>query len=321
MNHEILIEKHSEDPFSRVPKTLADDPRLTWKGKGLMAYLLGKPANWVVSITDLVNHSPDGEKSTRSGLLELRMLGYAKLEEVRDGGKILKWVTRISDIGGFPKYVPPPKPEKPKKKKVKSPDAGFGNVEPDAGFLHVEKLQVENGHPSKKDLYQDRKVNKKDTASLADEIKSIELPEKLRTEDFKSSWESWILYRLKGKRVKDFSDMFRDQLAAMEKVGPEASIYAINLSIMNRWQGVFPKPLNGHSSNGNGKSTVNGSGLQKPNPYHLQKQVEGIEYEISIHPANHLSTCHRQNCSQAEKDELKKLRQSFEEKNRQFALI
>lgn len=60
------------------------DPLLSWKSKGILSYLLGQPDNWVVQITDLINHSPSGEEIVRSALKELRGLRYLVVRPLRD---------------------------------------------------------------------------------------------------------------------------------------------------------------------------------------------------------------------------------------------
>lgn len=106
MNHNIIISSRREDPFARVPKSVLDDEHLSWKAKGILSYLLGKPPGWKVRVNDLVKHSTDGEAAVRSALKELRQLGYAKLEKEREGGRIMGWVWQISDTPMFPPYSP-----------------------------------------------------------------------------------------------------------------------------------------------------------------------------------------------------------------------
>lgn len=66
------------DPFF-----LSDD-RLSWKGKGVLAYLLSKPSNWRVYIADLVKRSRDGRDSVYAALKELEQAGYVERRQTRD---------------------------------------------------------------------------------------------------------------------------------------------------------------------------------------------------------------------------------------------
>lgn len=129
----ILRREVSDSPFTIIPKTLMDDPRLSWKAKGILAYLLGKKCNWIVRISDLCNHSNDGESAIRAGILELRTLHYAHLAPCREDGKISDWILTVSDKDDLP-------PETHRKDKS-----------PDSENQHLEKPHIENHHLSKND--------------------------------------------------------------------------------------------------------------------------------------------------------------------------
>ena len=99
------IFRDSTDPFARVPKSALDDPLLSMKAKGVLAYLLSKPPHWKVNVTDICSHCTDGERAIRSGIMELREVGYAKLERQCDEKqKIVGWLLFIADT---PKYKNP----------------------------------------------------------------------------------------------------------------------------------------------------------------------------------------------------------------------
>lgn len=69
------------DPF------FLSDERLTWKAKGLLAYLLSKPSNWRVYIADLVKRSKDGRDAVYSAIKELETCGYVERRQTRDESK------------------------------------------------------------------------------------------------------------------------------------------------------------------------------------------------------------------------------------------
>ena len=54
------------------------DERLSWKARGLLAYLLSKPDNWRVIVAHLVTQGPDGKTSVMAGLEELETAGYIR---------------------------------------------------------------------------------------------------------------------------------------------------------------------------------------------------------------------------------------------------
>ena len=72
----VRIAKSKDHPYVMLDKRLAENPSLSWKAKGLMAYMLSRPDDWQIRVTDLVRRSPDGESAVRSGLRELEQHGY-----------------------------------------------------------------------------------------------------------------------------------------------------------------------------------------------------------------------------------------------------
>ena len=96
--------KTKEDPYTRVANSIIRDDRLSWKARGLMTYLMSLPDDWIVYISELVKHAPDGKDSLTSGMNELRKYGYVSLEPQRDPqGRITHWQYEI--------YEEPQQPE------------------------------------------------------------------------------------------------------------------------------------------------------------------------------------------------------------------
>jgi hypothetical protein len=63
---------HDKDnPYVVINKTAIENPSLSFKAKGILAYLMSRPDGWEVSVADLVNRSVDGKASVRAGLQEL----------------------------------------------------------------------------------------------------------------------------------------------------------------------------------------------------------------------------------------------------------
>lgn len=94
-----------EDPWARIPKAVLGDKSLSWKAKGLLSYLLGKPNDWKLRVGDLMKQSTDGEVAVYSGLNELRTAGYAILTSTpRVNGQFVgnDWVIYDSPHLGFP---------------------------------------------------------------------------------------------------------------------------------------------------------------------------------------------------------------------------
>ena len=97
---EIIRVRRCPNNFVTMNKTFLEDTRLSFKAKGILAYLLSKPDNWKVIIGNLVNSSTDGKKAIYSGLKELKDCGYYKKIPIRDenGRKIIRWESTIYEI-------------------------------------------------------------------------------------------------------------------------------------------------------------------------------------------------------------------------------
>jgi len=125
------VEKNKDNPFVMIDRRPIENPVLSWKAKGLLAYLLSRPDNWVVRFRDLINRAPDGAHTVRAAMKELKAVGHVKIETVREGGRVKQWIYTVHES-------------------------------PDGDFQQVEKQQVENR------ALNDNKINKnkeRDTAA------------------------------------------------------------------------------------------------------------------------------------------------------------
>ncbi len=84
----IIKHRNFKIPYTQISNQIINDPRLSYKAKGILIYVLSKPPNWVVRVTDLINRSPkEGLTSIRSGISELLLAGYAELRNNYDKEK------------------------------------------------------------------------------------------------------------------------------------------------------------------------------------------------------------------------------------------
>lgn len=111
------VEKSKDNPFVMMDRRPLEKPYLSWKAKGLLAYLLSRPDNWVINFGDLVKRSTDGEHATRAAAHELINARHIKVEKERDEkGKIVKWTYTV--------YEQP----LPENQQVGNPDVGNRNI-------------------------------------------------------------------------------------------------------------------------------------------------------------------------------------------------
>lgn len=66
-----------------------------------------------------------------------------------------------------------------------------------------------------------------------------ELPSVLNTPEFKQAWDAFLKYRKERKKTL-YKSSFLPQWKQMAKWGVEEAIEAMNISIANGWQGIFP---------------------------------------------------------------------------------
>jgi hypothetical protein len=76
-----------ENPYAQIDKTVLNDKRLSWKAKGILAFLLSKPDNWEINIKNLIKQAKDGKEAVYSGIKELITFGYIVRVETRNKGR------------------------------------------------------------------------------------------------------------------------------------------------------------------------------------------------------------------------------------------
>lgn len=70
---------------------------LSWKAKGILAYILSLPDDWNINLKEIMKHATEGERAFRSGWEELTKLGYVKRKAVRKGNRISHWETIVRE--------------------------------------------------------------------------------------------------------------------------------------------------------------------------------------------------------------------------------
>lgn len=98
--NEVIRVKKRPSNFVMMDKTFLEDDRLSYKAKGLLAYLLSKPDDWKVIVGNLVNSSKDGKASVYAGLKELKECGYYEKVPVRNeqGTRIIRWESTVYEV-------------------------------------------------------------------------------------------------------------------------------------------------------------------------------------------------------------------------------
>ncbi|OTW77417.1 DnaD domain protein (plasmid) [Bacillus thuringiensis serovar sumiyoshiensis] len=196
-----------DNNYSVINNTGLKDKRLSWKAKGILAYILTLPDDWVFYREELSQHAKDGINSLRAGMQELKEYGYIRRFPVRDEkNKIVRWETIIYEI---PVDDYPP---------VENPPAG----KPVAGNLPVENQKLLN-------------TNIQSTKELNTDIQNINhrhdnkqklISQRLINDDFKISYEFLMKNRI------SLSEIAIIELGTFcESLGSELIGGAVNRSI------------------------------------------------------------------------------------------
>ena len=95
MNNIIRVQKNKENPYVIMNKKFLEDKNLSFKAKGLLAYLLSKPDDWNTNVKQLITVSKENEKAIYSAIRELINNGYMTRQVVYKNKKICNWIYTI----------------------------------------------------------------------------------------------------------------------------------------------------------------------------------------------------------------------------------
>ena len=104
-----IIRISKKDNYVVLDKTFLNDKTLSWKAKGIMAYMLSKPDDWTFYMNELEKHAIDGKSSLQSGFKELRNKGYVVKRRTQDENGQFEWETIVHEVP----YTDFPSMEKP----------------------------------------------------------------------------------------------------------------------------------------------------------------------------------------------------------------
>lgn len=135
--------------YLRMSNDIVNDPGISLKAKGILAYLLSKPDHWDVCIEDIIRRSTDGRDSVRAGLNELIKAGYVKRTRRIDlQGRIVKWALIV--IENPARRCPQTDCPQMAYPDVVKPDVAYPDVEnPELVILNYSNTDISNTEDSK----------------------------------------------------------------------------------------------------------------------------------------------------------------------------
>jgi hypothetical protein len=91
--------RYDSGQYAILPRPVINNAALSFDARGLLLYLLEKPADWSVSNEELYRASPDGERHINTLLAELKAHGYVHREKVYDPPtRTFRWDTIVYDF-------------------------------------------------------------------------------------------------------------------------------------------------------------------------------------------------------------------------------
>jgi len=87
-----------DSPYVQIDKTALEDPGLSFRAKGLHAYLMSRPDNWIPNPLQLATVSREGRDAVKAALRELQEAGYyeRRREQKEDG--TFCWVGNVYEV-------------------------------------------------------------------------------------------------------------------------------------------------------------------------------------------------------------------------------
>lgn len=82
-----IVTRRRTVEFTTVPNEIANDSAISFEARGLLIYLLAKPDQWAVNITDIQRQGSIGRDKAYKLLRELKDRGYIIAEDTRTAGR------------------------------------------------------------------------------------------------------------------------------------------------------------------------------------------------------------------------------------------
>jgi len=90
--------KDRENPYVMIDREIFQNSTLSWKAKGLLGYLLSRPDDWIVRMTDLAKQSTDGMAAIRTAVKELEDAGYMVRQREQDDEGKFQWTVEVHEV-------------------------------------------------------------------------------------------------------------------------------------------------------------------------------------------------------------------------------
>ena len=233
-----------KENFTTIHNNLILDESISWKAKGILIYMLSKPAAWKYKSSEIAKNSTDGRDSVRNGLKELVKNRYISRQKNSDGS-LTYYIFEDNQQNNIKDYLQKPKLDNPSLEKPET-----------------ENPKLENPKLDNPSLYKRKNTNNKRIIVIKEYIyKSKKFLETYS--DFKNMRDD-----IKKPMTERAEKILLTKLKKLAgENNEELAIKILEQSILNNWQDIYPlkEENNANGSNGYKKS------YQSKNDKHNQK--------------------------------------------------
>ncbi|WP_327303024.1 hypothetical protein OG730_05000 [Streptomyces sp. NBC_01298] len=92
-----ILRRHLSTGYTVLPTATLEDARLSFRARGILAYLLAKPDSWKVAADRISKAGKEGIEAVRTALRELRDAGYYRVVTERLADGTFHRVTEVYD--------------------------------------------------------------------------------------------------------------------------------------------------------------------------------------------------------------------------------
>ena len=86
------------DNYAQIHNNALADGRLSFKARGVLAYMLSRPPGWQTSVDRLAANGKDGSAAVKSALKELEQYGYLRRLKHRNSDGTFNWDQEVTDL-------------------------------------------------------------------------------------------------------------------------------------------------------------------------------------------------------------------------------
>lgn len=102
----IIRAERPSDRFAQISNDTLADKRLSYRARGVLAYLLSRPVGWTTSREAIARQGTEGRDAIGTALRELEAVGYVRRVRTQDAGGRWSTATYVFDSPVIPQVAP-----------------------------------------------------------------------------------------------------------------------------------------------------------------------------------------------------------------------